>query len=260
MAIALIGVSFVIYPVLTQPSDGGTTTTTPTTSTTSTSTQTTTTTTTTTSTSTTTTTTSGGYSLTVQADSGGTTNPSPGTYNHDEGTTVTVSANPSTDFSIEDWTLDGDYLASQASSQDVLMDSNHVIKAWFTYTGTQVKLLVGTNTGGYTKMIVPNSIDPISGSYYYDANTTITLEAIPTGVYLFDYWDVNGQNMGNATQYTFTLTSNTVITPQFLDPSSGLSILGLDLSSITIVEVVGAMTVLAIAYVILTNVKRKKNA
>ena len=73
------------------------------------------------------------YTLTISASSGGTTSPAPGTYSYQEGTIVSVTAIPNTNYAFDYWELDGAYAGTE-NPITITMDSDHTLKAYFTYS------------------------------------------------------------------------------------------------------------------------------
>jgi len=61
-------------------------------------------------------------------------------------------------------------------------------------------LTITTTVGGI--------IDPAPGTYSYTANSTVQVTAIPNAGYLFDYWDLDGVNVGSANPYSVLMNKN----------------------------------------------------
>jgi parallel beta-helix repeat protein len=61
-------------------------------------------------------------------------------------------------------------------------------------------LTITTTVGGTT--------DPAPGTYSYTANSTVQVTAIPEANYLFDYWELDGVNVGSANPYSVLMDKN----------------------------------------------------
>jgi hypothetical protein len=122
------------------------------------------------------------HNLSISTSTGGTTSPPPGIYTYDEGTTVRVTAYPSSGYVFDHWVLDGATITGNPI--DVLMDTDHSIKAFFVLTPVQYTLTISTTVGGTT--------DPVPGSYLYNAGSTAVVTAYPSSGYVFDHWVLDG--------------------------------------------------------------------
>jgi hypothetical protein len=71
--------------------------------------------------------------LTISASSSGTTDPDPGTYAYSYGSSVTVTASASSGYAFDYWILDG--APKYDNPITVTMNSDHTLKAYFSYTG-----------------------------------------------------------------------------------------------------------------------------
>jgi parallel beta-helix repeat protein len=58
-------------------------------------------------------------------------------------------------------------------------------------------LIITTTVGGTT--------DAAPGTYSYTANSTVQVTAIPAANYLFEYWELDGVNVGSANPYSVTM-------------------------------------------------------
>ena len=137
------------------------------------------------------------YTITISAQPGGTTDPAPGTYSDTANSTVQVSAIPNVDYSFDHWELDTINVGS-TNPYTILMDSNHTLKAAFTYSPPSLSasinplsasILVGqsvafasTVSGGYT---------PYSCQWYLDNN--------PTSGATLNTWTFTPTTVGNHT-------------------------------------------------------------
>jgi parallel beta-helix repeat protein len=55
---------------------------------------------------------------------------------------------------------------------------------------------------------VGGTTDPLLGTYSYTANSTVQATAIPAANYLFEYWDLDGVNVGSANPYSVLMNKN----------------------------------------------------
>ena len=76
---------------------------------------------------------------------------------------------------------------------------------------TQYKLTVQSGSGGTTS--------PSPGSYWYDSGKKVTVTAKPNAGYGFNYWRLDGKNVGSRSSYTVTMTSPHTIKAYFIKRS-----------------------------------------
>jgi parallel beta-helix repeat protein len=55
---------------------------------------------------------------------------------------------------------------------------------------------------------VGGTTDPALGTYSYTVNSIVQVTAIPAANYLFDYWELNGVNVGSANPYSVLMDEN----------------------------------------------------
>ncbi|HLN90217.1 MAG TPA: hypothetical protein VK253_09140, partial [Candidatus Binatia bacterium] len=67
-------------------------------------------------------------------------------------------------------------------------------------TGLTYSLAISTTAGGSTI--------PTSGSYVYNAGTSVSARATALAGYLFDHWELDGVSIGSTNPYTFTIKAN----------------------------------------------------
>jgi len=150
--------------------------------------------------------------LTITATAGGTTDPSPGTYTYTAGTSVEVTAIPDTGYRLDHWILD----SSPAGSDNpisVTMNSDHNLEAVFAETHT---LTITVSEGGTT--------DPSPGTYIYETPTNVVVYAIPFADYLFDHWELDGEDIGSDNPITIYVGSNHVLYAVFTQITYQLTI------------------------------------
>jgi len=138
------------------------------------------------------------YNLTITTNTGGTTSPASGTYTHWDGTTVHVTAIPALGYLLDHWELDGDDVGTP-NPISVTMNTDHTLHAVFSWVGT-CNLTITVTAGGTTS--------PAPGTYTYTNGTVATVTAIPNIGYIFDYWELNGTNVGSANPYPLTMDAN----------------------------------------------------
>jgi len=74
------------------------------------------------------------HTLSISTSTGGTTDPSPGTYTYHYGTYILVYAEPDDGYSFDYWILDG--VKKYDNPIQVLVDSDHTLKAYFRWVGS----------------------------------------------------------------------------------------------------------------------------
>ena len=144
------------------------------------------------------------YTLTITATAGGTTDPTPGTYTYTAGTSVEVTATPDAGYRFDHWVLDGSP-AGSANTISILMDRDHNLEAVFAETHT---LIITVSEGGTT--------DPAPGTYIYETPTNVVVEAIPFADYLFDHWELDGEDVGSDNPITVYVGSSHTLKAVFV--------------------------------------------
>ncbi|MEM3628627.1 MAG: NosD domain-containing protein [Candidatus Bathyarchaeia archaeon] len=146
------------------------------------------------------------YNLTILTTVGGTTVPSPGTYPYTAGFTIRVRAISSSGYVFDYWELDG-INAGSNNPVEVLMDSNHILRAVFTLI-QYYKLTISMTIGGTT--------NPASGTYTYANGTVVSVTAIPNMGYSFAYWLIDG-NIRTENPITIVINANHTLEAYFVD-------------------------------------------
>jgi len=72
---------------------------------------------------------------------------------------------------------------------------------------TTYTLTITATVGGTT--------DPAPGTYSYTANSTVEVTAIPDAGYLFDYWELDGANVGSANPFSVNINRDIILTAVF---------------------------------------------
>ena len=73
----------------------------------------------------------------------------------------------------------------------------------------QYELTIGVEGSGTT--------DPDPGSYMYDEDTPVTVDAIPDSGWELDHWDLDGANVGSDDPYIVTMDSDHILTAVFVE-------------------------------------------
>ena len=134
------------------------------------------------------------YTLTITVTAGGTTDPAPGTYTYVAGSSVEITAIPDADYVFDHWELDDTDVGS-ANPYIVLMDTNHTLKAVFTYSPPSPPLSV--------------SINPLSASINVGGSVTFT-STVSGGTSPYSYqWYLNDNPVSGANKSSWTFTPTT---------------------------------------------------
>lgn len=112
--------------------------------------------------------------LSISVRGGGTTDPDPGTYAYRYGSSVTVTAYSYPDYTFDYWLLDAEKVYDNPIT--VMMDSNHTLKAWFTYIGN------GNGGGGCPYISTWN------GTHYVLDNNLLLASEASNGSNVVDYY------------------------------------------------------------------------
>jgi beta propeller repeat protein len=129
------------------------------------------------------------YSLTILNTAGGTTSPLAGTHVYELGSNVSVLAKPDASYVFDHWELDTAN-AGSANPYTVSMDSNHTLKAVFTYVPPPLSV----------------SISPLSFSMLAGQSVTFT-STVAGGYTPYGYqWYLNGNPVSGATSPSWAFT------------------------------------------------------
>jgi|GEM_PF-1596224 len=143
--------------------------------------------------------------LQISTTTGGETNPPSGSHAYLVGEVTSVSAIPYKNYIFDHWLLDGTNIGSN-NPIEILMDTNHTLNAIF--TPITHNLSISTTTGGTT--------DPAPGTYTYINGTVVSVTAIPEANYVFDYWELDGVNVGSENPINVPMTANHALHAVFL--------------------------------------------
>lgn len=144
------------------------------------------------------------YDLTVTTSEGGTTVPAPGIHSYPAGTAVDVTAQPETGYLFDYWELDGQNVGSE-NPYTVTMNSDHTLHAVFIPSYT---LTITAGTGGTTS--------PSPGTYTHPVGASVEVTASPGGNYNFDYWELDGYNVGDENPYTVLMDGDHTLHAEFI--------------------------------------------
>ncbi len=131
------------------------------------------------------------YDLTITTTAGGTTDPAPGIYSYPCDSSSQVRAIPDSCYLLDHWELDGDDVGS-ANPYSVLMDDDHTLHAVF--AEINYDLTITATAGGTT--------DPVPGIHSYPCDSSVEATAIPHSWYLFDHWELDGDDVGSANPHS----------------------------------------------------------
>jgi hypothetical protein len=138
------------------------------------------------------------FNLNITTTTGGTTNPPLGNYSYWDGTKMNVTATPSLGYILDHWELD-EINVGAPNPINVTMNVNHTLHAVFLWLGI-CNLTVTTTAGGTTI--------PAPGIYSYNNGTMVNVTAIPDIGYIFDYWELDGVDVGSANPYLVPMDNN----------------------------------------------------
>lgn len=124
------------------------------------------------------------------------------------GTSSTNLATPSASYQFVNWTVNGASV-STSSNYSFTVTSNETLVANF----SQVNFAV-------TAVPYPDSGGVVTGSGVYPAGTVITNTETTNGNFQFVNWTVNGTVVSSASNYSFTVSTNTTVVANF-EPSTG---------------------------------------
>jgi len=79
----------------------------------------------------------------------------------------------------------------------------------------QCQLTIGVSPAG------GGSTTPLLGVYLYDSGSSVTVSETPATGYAFDYWDLDGSNVGSSPVYTVVVESSHTLTAIFRPSISG---------------------------------------
>jgi PKD repeat protein len=143
------------------------------------------------------------YTLTITTTAGGTTDPAPSAYVYASGSSAVVTATPDINYKFIHWEIDGSNITDNPVT--VLMDKNYTLHAVFQLLTYRLWIL--SSTDGTT--------DPVSGTHIYVNGTLASVTAIPHIHYLFDYWELDGNNASSANTINVLMTDDHTLQPFF---------------------------------------------
>jgi len=137
------------------------------------------------------------YTLEISCTIGGTTDPAPGTYTYSAGSEVIVTATLGESFYFDHWEIDDVNVGSQ-NPVTVTMDANHTLRAAFSFL--TYDLTISATVGGTT--------DPTPGTYPCINGTEVSVTAVPDTNHVFDYWKLDGDNIGSDNPVEILMRAN----------------------------------------------------
>jgi len=127
----------------------------------------------------------GPRNLTITSTDGGTTIPAPGTYEYNTTTYVYAYAIADQNYTFDHWELDGEN-TTQTTQTSIRTDADHTLKAVF--ARTKYALTITSTIGGTT--------DPGAGTYIFEPDTRVSVNAIPDSGYYLDGWELDNVYIG----------------------------------------------------------------
>ncbi|MEM3578481.1 MAG: PKD domain-containing protein [Candidatus Bathyarchaeia archaeon] len=122
---------------------------------------------------------------------------------YDTDTSVTLTAQTVAGYNFNYWDVNGASQGTGVNPITVVMGAPKTATAHYTAQVITYTLIIETTAGGTT--------NPAPGTYTYAAGSLVQVTAIPSSGYVFDYWELNGTNVGTATTYTVTMNNNYVL-------------------------------------------------
>jgi uncharacterized repeat protein (TIGR02543 family) len=146
------------------------------------------------------------YSLTVSSSVGGSVGaPGEGTFTCDAGAVVSLAAAPATGYQFVDWTGDTSTIEDvEAASTAITVSGDCTITANFEPIPTPWYSLIITSSGGGWVT------SPGVGTFTYEPGTVVSLVAIPTCVYQYQFvnWTGDVDTVANVDSASTTITMN----------------------------------------------------
>lgn len=152
------------------------------------------------------------FSLVIDSIGGGNTDPAPGTYWYYAGTNVSVQASGGPGIGLDYWLLDGINVGAE-NPYNLIMNSNYNLTAVFDVV-PQYELLIAVIGNGST--------NPSPGKHMYNEGSVASVEAVgdPNGI--FEYWLLDGVNVGSTNPYVVTMDSNHTLIAAFRDVETAI--------------------------------------
>jgi hypothetical protein len=134
---------------------------------------------------------------------GGTTGGS-GLYN--AGASVTATATPNAGYTFVNWTNGGVIVSTSPNYQFILTGNRTLVANFKVILASQFSVTLSSSpaAGGTT-----------TGSGAYNANASVTVDAIPNSGYTFTNWTNKGLVVSTSASYTFLLVANTTLVANF---------------------------------------------
>lgn len=126
-----------------------------------------------------------------------------GTYAENEQATLT--AIPNQDYQFVNWTEDGNEVATDSIYE-------------FTVTGHRDLVANFAMFHTVSLDVQPASTGTVTGEGVYENGESVTVSATPETGYVFESWSSNGTQVSTNADFTFTLTSDTALTANFVQP------------------------------------------
>jgi len=152
------------------------------------------------------------YELVLNAEEGGTTDPEPDTHIYPAGEEVPVEAIPDEGWEFSHWEDDYPEGDQEEAEIEVIMDSDKTLTAHFEEEEPVItyELTIDSTDGGEV-------IEPGEGTFEYDDETVVDLEAEPEEGYEFVEWTGDTENIEDpeSSETTITMMDDHTITAEF---------------------------------------------
>ena len=105
------------------------------------------------------------------------------------------------------------YVGSTLYTNETIITSVNYTYIYFTYThSTQAVSIINTPISSPYNLTITSTAggttSPALGTYSYAADSTAQISAIPEAGYSFDYWELDGVNVGSANPYSIYMDEN----------------------------------------------------
>ena len=126
------------------------------------------------------------------------------------------------------WNIDSTHTLDADSGYEPSSGTRLVFTQWSDGSTSDPQTITVTGDATYTALwktqylltidVSPSgggSTSPSPGGYWYDPATSVTVTETPSSGYVFDYWDLDGSNVGTGVSYTVTLDAPHSLTAVF---------------------------------------------
>ena len=153
------------------------------------------------------------FYLIIGSSPNGATNPAAGADPYAKDSTVSVSASPFSGYTLTGWLFDGIQIPA-TNPIDVKMNATHGITPVFTKITSNINFTLTVDATGQ------GSTNP-TGATEYISGSNVPVQATANPNWQFDYWLLNGTNVGSANPYVVSMIGNCTLTAVFIEPPIG---------------------------------------